>query len=211
MSFYEQQVLEQLKLFAAVITDSHIVYTSGKHGDKYINKDAIYPHPEQTAKLAWEIAKRFVVLCEVDVVIAPAVGGIILGQWVAYHLASLVNRPILSVYAEKYGDEFVFNRGYGQLIKGQRGLVVEDILTTGTSARKVVEAARQQDCEVIGVGALCNRGNVTVENLGNVPRLEALLNLQFNTYDANNCPLCQAGVPINTTVGKGREFLARRA
>ncbi len=223
MGTSEKEIEQRLRLLNAIITGSHVVYTAGKHGGVYVNKDGLYPHPLQTAFMARQIAKRFLTE-QIDVVIAPGVGAIILGQWVAYFLIKLTYRQILSVYAEKEvvniddpsggkrkcfaeTGEFTFNRGYGELIKGKRGLVVEDIVNSGGSARKVVEAARLHGCEVIGVGVLCNRGQVTVEKLGNVPRLEALVNATLDAWEPADCPLCAGGVPINTTVGKGRAFL----
>ncbi len=102
----------------AIITDSHVVYTSGKHGSAYINKDAIYPHTIYTSRLCRMLAGQFVD-DGVDVVIAPAVGGVILSQWTAHHLDGL------GVYADKSGDGFVIKRGYDKLIIGKRVLVVE--------------------------------------------------------------------------------------
>ncbi len=88
-------------------------------------------------------------------------------------------------------------------------LVVEDILTTGGSVKKVVEATRAIGSTVIGVGALCNRGGVTAKELGEVPQLFALINVQLDAWDEKACPLCAKKIPINTEVGKGQEFLAK--
>ena len=73
----EQEVLQMLGEVNAVITDSHIVYTNGGHGTKYVNKDAIYPYARRTSKLCRAIAEHFAD-ANVEVVIAPAVGGVIL-------------------------------------------------------------------------------------------------------------------------------------
>lgn len=148
----------------------------------------------------------------VEVVIAPAIGGVILTQWVAYCLAELTGSEVLAVYAEKSDEDssFVVKRGYDKLVAGKRVLVVEDVLTTGGSAKKVVEATRTIGGNVIGLGVLCNRGGITAEDVADVPRLFALTNVSLDAYDEADCPLCAAGVPINTDVGKGREFLARK-
>jgi orotate phosphoribosyltransferase len=144
-------------------------------------------------------------------VIAPAIGGVILSQWVAYYLTGISSHEVLGVYAEKSpdGDGFVIKRGYDKLIAEKKVLVVEDILTTGGSARKVIEAVRALSGEVIGLGVLCNRGGITPTDVANPPRLFALANITLETFDPDNCPLCRQGVPINTDVGKGREFLAK--
>ena len=208
----EQHVLWLLRQIGTVITDSHIVYTSGKHGAAYVNKDAVYPHTEKTSKLCRAIAERFVHK-NVQVVIAPAIGGVILSQWTAYHLTKLsTGGEVLGVYAEKSeaGDSFIIKRGYDKLIAGKNVLVVEDVLTTGGSARRVVEATRAIGGKVVGLGVLCNRGGVTPHDIADVPELFALVNVKMDAWDEAECPLCAQGVPINTNVGKGREYLARK-
>jgi len=193
----------------AVIADSHFVYTSGKHGSAYVNKDALYPHTFVTKQLCRLIAEHFR-NDVIEAVVAPAIGGVILTQWVADHLTAITHREVLAIYAEKSGDGFAFNRGYGELIPGRNILVVEDILNTGGSASKVIKAVRDIDGVVIGLGALCNRGGVTAESLGGIPKLFALVDIALDAYDEKDCPLCKEGVPINVTVGKGKEFLAAR-
>jgi orotate phosphoribosyltransferase len=107
-------------------------------------------------------------------------------------------------------DDFVFRRGYDKLIPGKQVLVVEDVLTTGGTVKKVVGAVRELGGIVVGVGALVNRGGITAKDVGDVPRLGALINITLDVWDEKACPLCEQGVPINTDVGKGREFLDRR-
>ena len=205
----EDRVLELLGEVDAVITGSHIIYTSGKHGSAYINKDALYPHTRKTSWVCHELARRFE-NDNIEVVVAPAVGGVILSQWVSHHLETLTGRSVLAVYAEKSEDgaSFVIKRGYDKLIKGKRALVVEDVANTGGSARKTVDATRLY-ADVIGVGVLCNRGGITANHLGDVPKFEALVNVKLDMWEAMRCPLCLSDIPINTDVGKGREYLAR--
>ena len=205
---------EMSSIFAklgAVLTDSHFEYTEGGHGSAYFNKDAVYPHAAETSRLCGLIAREFIE-DKVEVVIAPAVGGCILSNRVAEHLSmwnkSLSEPEVLGIYADKAGDGFVVRRGYDKLIPGKRVLVVEDALNTGGSARKLVAVVRALGGEVIGVGVLCNRGGVTAEDLG-VHKLNALLNIKLEVYNEADCPLCKAGVPINTNVGHGKEFPAR--
>lgn len=215
----EEKVLEVLAKTGAIITDSHIVYTSGKHGTAYVNKDAVYPHTRAISKLCRAIAEHFSdrEVNGIDVVVAPAVGGVILSQWTAHWLTELTGMETLAIYAEKSedGKSFLFKRGYDRYIRKTSDsnlpklvLVVEDVLTTGGSARGVVEAVRALDGEVVGVGVLCNRGGVTPEVLSKVPELFALSNIKMDSWEEADCPLCAKGAPINTTVGKGREFLA---
>jgi len=206
------KILDLLSSLQAVITDSHIVYTSGKHGSAYVNKDAIYPHTAAISLLCRQIAQHFS-KHKIETVIAPVVGGVILSQWVAHHLSDITGQPVLAVYAEKSEkeDRFIIKRGYDAAVSHKRVLVVEDVLNTGGSARKVVHEVRAIGGEVIGVGALCNRGKVTPESLENPPELFSLLDIDLDAWDEKNCPLCKKGIPINTQVGKGREYLASRS
>ena len=204
----EQEVLQVLGKVGAVITGSHIVYTSGKHGSAYVDKDRVYPHTRETAQLCHAIALEF---CQsgVEVVVGPEKGAIILSQWTAHSLCGMTSRDVLSFYAEKDGDAFIIKRGGAiEFLPGKKVLVVEDVLTTGGSAKKVVEAVRALGGYVVGVGVLCNRGGVTTQDLANVPKLFALANVKLDAWDEATCPLCFSKVPINTDVGKGREFLA---
>jgi orotate phosphoribosyltransferase len=204
-------ILEKVK---AIIMDSHVVYTSGQHGTAYVNKDRIYPHTRLVAELCWKIAESFAFLERIpDIVIAPAIGGVILSQWTAHALSEIASKEVLALYAEKDadGEGFVVKREYDKLLPDKRIVVVEDILTTGGSVKKVVEAVRRLGGNVIGVGAICNRGGVTSADVGSVRKLFALLNVKLDAWDEADCPMCKSGIPINTDVGKGREFLAQKA
>lgn len=207
----EQEVLKVLGKVGAIIADSHIVYTSGKHGTTYINKDAVYPHTKETSDLCRAIAQQFA-NDDVEVVIAPAMGGVILSQWTAHHLSEITGREVFGVYAEKAenGDAFIIKRGYDKIVAGKNVLVVEDVLTTGGSAKKVVEATRAFGGNIVGLGVLCNRGGITPEDVANPPKLFALVNVKLDAWDEAECPLCAQGVPINTNIGRGKEYLARK-
>ena len=143
--------------------------------------------------------------------IGPATGGIILSQWVAYHLSELEGRDVYSTYADKDGEGFVIKRGYDELIKGKNVIVVEDLVTTGGSLRKVIEAARGAGATVAAAVAVCNRGDVTSEMIGNPPEFISLLTVQLEQWPAEECELCKTGIPVNTDVGHGKEFLAKQA
>lgn len=197
-----------LRQVGALITDDHIVYTSGRHGSTYVNKDALYPHTAATSAVCAVIAQRYAA-ADVEVVAGPTVGGVIMAQWTAHHLSAILGREVLAVYAEEEqaGEtrRRLFRRGYDALVSGRRVLVVEDILTTGGSARLVIEAVAAAGGAVVGVGALCNRGGLTAELLG-APALYALAEVPLASWAAEECPLCRDGVPVNTRLGKGATY-----
>ncbi len=199
--------LSELETIGALLQNTHVVYTSGKHGSAYINKDALYPHTALISQLCREIAQKFIDK-DVEVVLAPVVGGVILSQWVAHHLTEISGKEVLAVYAEKKdGGGFVLKRGYDQLVKDRRVLLVEDVLNTGGSIAQVIEAALPLlgTGKIVGLGALANRGGVTSAQVHGVSPIFALWELNLEAWDASKCPLCQHGIPINTRVGKGHK------
>lgn len=202
-----QSVIEILESVGAVMRNDHFVYTSGKHGSVYINKDALYPHVEQTALVGKMMAQKCAGL-EVDSIAAPALGGIILSQWVGYYLSKIKNKPINSVYAEKDGKGgFIFARGYDQHIKNKKVLVLEDLTTTGGSVKKVAEVVRSYGGKVAGVCVMVNRDPELVnQQLFNAPFFY-LSELRAEAYDEDQLPREIKERPINTKVGHGKKYL----
>jgi len=209
----DKEVLEILKRTEAVITDSHIVGTKGGHMSVYINKDAIYPHTEETFNLCRLFAEKVKDL-DIDVVVGPVIGGVILSQLVAYHLSKMKGREILGVYAEKTpegGMTLISRRNYDQLVKGKKVLVVEDITNTGGSAQKTVKAVKEVGAIAVAVAAIVNRNpeKVTAEYLG--APFYPLCVFKAENFEEKDCPMCKAGVPINTKVGHGKQYLEAKA
>lgn len=194
-----------------VIQRGHFVLTSGQHSNCYVNKDAIYPHTEDISSLCKLFADQFK-QCQVEVVIAPALGGIILSQWTAHHLSKIMNQEVLAVYAEKTADGqgFVIKRGYDRLLQGKKVLVVEDILTTGGSVKKVIDLVRQLKGNIVGLAVICNRGNVCAADVSCPDKFISLVEIELSSWKEDDCPLCKNNIPINIDIGKGREYLARK-
>lgn len=207
---FNKTVLEILKENNAVITNDHFVYTSDRHGSVYINKDIIYPHTALTSYIGKIFAETFKML-DIQAVIGPAIGGIILSQWTAYHLSQIKKKEVLSIYTEKNLEKNqIFTRGYDKLVRGKNILVVEDITTTGGSVKKVIKSINEHNGNILAVGVMVNRDpkNVTSETIG-YP-FTALSELYVESYDASECPLCKQNIPINTSVGHGKKFLASK-
>ncbi len=209
-----QDVISILRKVKAVLTDDHFVYTSGKHGSVYINKDAVYPHTAETSQIGELFASTFKDM-DIDVVAAPAVGGTILSQWTAFHLSRMKGKEILAVYSEKdkgtmasaAESEHVFRRGYDRLIAGKNVLVIEDLTTTGISVKKVVDAVKAIGGNVVAVGVMVNRnpGQVNGDLVG--APFTALGVLAAEAFDEAECPLCKEGRPINTKIGHGKKYM----
>ena len=204
----EAEVLDILQEVGA-FRSGHFVFVSGLHADTYVNKNAMYPYTHTMSKLCRGIAEMFKGQ-GTEAVVGPATGGIILSQWVAYHLSEMDGREVYSTYADKDGERFVIKRGYDTLMKGKKTLVVEDLVTTGGSLKKVVEAARGVGADVVAAVAICNRGEVTKAAVGNPPVFKSLLTVHLEQWPEDECDLCERDIPVNTDIGHGKEFLARK-
>ncbi len=205
----EAEVLDVLQKVGA-FRAGHFVLTSGRHSDSYVNKDAMYAYTHDLSALCKTIAER-VKERGIEVVAGPAVAAAVLAQWVAFHLTEMRGRDVYAVYADKDGQGgFVFRRGYDQLIKGKKTLVVEDLTTTGGSIKKVVEAACASGAEVIGAFAIVNRGGVTKKQVGSPSFFEELVKVHLESWEEDKCELCAKGIPVNVGVGHGRGFLPRK-
>ena len=205
----EAEVLDLLQNVGA-FRAGHFVFVSGLHADTYVNKNAMYPYTREMSRLCRSIAEGFVGK-DVGAVVGPATGAIILSQWVAYHLSELEGREVYSTYADKDGnDGFIIKRGYDEIVKGKNVLLVEDLVTTGNSLRKRAEAARGVGANVVGAVAVCNRGGVTKEAVGNPPEFVSLLTVHLEQWPESECDFCKRGIPVNVDVGHGKDFLARK-
>jgi orotate phosphoribosyltransferase len=197
------KVLRLLEESGAILTDDHFVYVSGEHGSGWIDKDAVYVHPERTSELGRLLADTTANL-GTEVVCGPATGGLILAQWTAHHLGALAvfgEHP--AGFHEGDARPFVLKRHYENVVPGRRVLVVDDVVNTGYSLRGAVQAVRDAGGVVVGAAAVVRRGRTP--EVG-VP-LHSLLDYELESWPADECPLCAAGVPVNTEYAHGRDFV----
>lgn len=200
-------ILRFLANSGALISDSHVVYGSWKHGSAYINKDKIFPFTISTSTVCSEIAADFIQY-GADVVIGVGINGAILSQWVAAFLTKMDGHEVQALYADKSNDgHIVIRHGFHDLIKKKKVLVVDSTVSKNGCTQKLISAVRKAGGIIIGVSTICIRGKITSEDL-DVPALSSLIN--FEIWDENDCPLCKSGVPINTSVGWGRKYLERK-
>jgi orotate phosphoribosyltransferase len=166
---------------SGALLEGHFLLTSGKHSAQYIQCAQVLKYPHYTEELAADLADRF--KGQVDLVIGPAMGGII----VAYEMGRALGIPAL--FTERQQGEMNLRRSF-EIIPGQKVLVVEDVITTGGSVQEVIDLVRRAGGEIAGVAVLVDRSGGRVDF--GVP-LEALLKLDITTYDPDNCLLCQTG------------------
>ncbi len=179
------EILEVMERRGAVL-GGHFVLSSGRHSDLFVQKFRVLEDPRLAQKFGESIAASFD--NAFDVVAAPAVGAVVLG------FSTALAGGARFVFAERVGNDMAFRRGF-RIEPHERVLVVEDVITTGGSAKEVVELVRSAGGNVVGVGALIDRGDpVRPPDLG--VALKALVKLAVDSWDADECPLCGAGEPI---------------
>lgn len=172
--------VESLFIQSGALMQGHFLLASGRHSARYIEKFRILEQPRLASRLCAELARRFAGQ-GIECVAGPVTGGIILAFDVARHLGCR------AIYAERDagGQSFELRRGF-RLRSGERVLVVDDIVTTGGSVFKVIETVRAAGGDVAGVGLLGDRSGGTVDF--GVPRFEALLQLQIESYAPDEVP-----------------------
>lgn len=172
--------VEQILIESGALLEGHFLLASGRHSNRYIEKFRVLEQPRLASRLCGEIARRFNER-DIECVVGPVTGGIIMAFDIARHLGCR------AVFAERSGDGlgFEFRRGF-LLREGERVLVVEDIVTTGGSAQKVVDLVRAHGGEVVGVGLLCDRSGGKADF--GVPIVEALLKLNIESYTPDEVP-----------------------
>ena len=179
------EIVEVLERRAAV-QRGHFRLSSGLHSDTFVQKFRIFEHPRLTQRFGASIAELFG--GEFDTVASPAFGAVVLG------FATALAADVRVVFAERVEGAMTFRRGF-ELGPRERVLVVEDVITTGASAREVVELVRRTGADPVGIGALIDRSSGDIEPRLPAP-LKALLTLEASSWDERSCPLCRAGEPL---------------
>lgn len=165
------------------ILSGHFELSSGRHSDTYVQKARLLERPGPTIDVAQEMASWYP---GIDVVVSPAVGAIVLGFAVALAAGAR------SIFAERHGARLHLRRGF-RVDRGERALVVEDVITTGGSAEEVLHLVGAHGAERLGVAALVDRSTGPLSfPLRSVVRVEA------DSWEPAECPLCRRGVPFDS-------------
>ena len=181
-----EQEVKNLLLKTNAIMEGHFLLTSGLHSPTYVEKFNVLQHPEYTEALCREIAAQFADK-NIQTVVGPMTGGILLAHEVGKALGTR------AIFTERVDGRMAFRRGFS-LQKGERVLVVEDIVTTGGSVKEVIDVVKSEGAVPVGVGLLVDRSGGKAD-IGDVPH-KALLNLEVKTYKPEDCPLCKNNVPM---------------
>ncbi len=178
-----EEVMEILEK-SNVLLKGHFILTSGRHSATYMQMAQVLQYPEYAEKLCSTLATKFSEE-KIDIVVAPAVGGILVG----YETARAIGAK--SIFAERENGIMKLRRGFA-IEKGEKVLVVEDVTTTGGSVKEVISLVEELGGKIVGVGALVDRSNGKIDF--GYP-FHSLISLEIISYEANVCPLCQEGIP----------------
>ena len=180
---------EVMKKFeqAGAIQKGHFKLTSGVHSNTYIQCAQIMQHPEFMHNLCSELGKKFRG-DDIDVIVGPAIGGIIM----AHVMARVLGPWVRAIFTERENGKMTLRRSF-EIKKGEKVLVVEDVTTTGSSVREVMDIVRSRQGKVVGIGVLIDRSGGKVD-FG--IKTEKLLTVDIKTYLPEECPLCKKGIPV---------------
>ncbi len=182
----DDDILNEFRAAEALL-EGHFILSSGLRSPRYLQCARVLMNPARAARLAEEAARRLPddLRNAIDVVVSPAMGGIIIG----HEMGRALNKDAL--FLERPDGVFSLRRGF-RLEPGQKVLMVEDVVTTGLSSREAIEAVKREGGEVIAEASLVDRSNGSVD-LG-VPFFP-LIRLDVPTYDADNLPPELAAIP----------------
>jgi len=168
-----------------VIRKGHFLLTSGNHSDTYLQCARIFQNPVYSELFCKELALKFSNE-SIDLVIGPAIGGIILAYEVSRQLG------VTNCFTERENNIMNLRRGF-EIKKGQRILIVEDVVTTGGSVKDVIELVKRLDGVVVGVGSIVDRSG-GMANFG--VTFKSVIEIDVLKYDKEECPLCKKGIPL---------------
>lgn len=183
----EEEILHEFRASEALL-EGHFKLSSGRHSGHYLQCARVLMNPDRAGQLAFALAQKIPreTRSQIDVVISPAMGGIIIGQEMGRALGKD------AMFLERPDGEFHLRRGF-RLEPGAKVLMVEDVVTTGLSSREAIAAVAREGGEVVAEVALIDRSNGTAE-LG-VP-FYPLIDINFPTYADDELPEELAAIPV---------------
>ncbi len=182
----EAKVLKEFEKAGALLR-GHFILSSGLHSPIFLQKALVFQNPKRTSRLCKALAKKVekAEIGKIDVIVSPAVGGIIPGYETARHM------DVPAMYVEREEGEFRLRRGF-ELKKGAKVLVVEDIVTTGLSSRECIDAVRKVGGDVVAEACLIDRSGGKAD-VG--APLISLAQIDIPTYKPDDLPPELEGTP----------------
>jgi orotate phosphoribosyltransferase len=181
MKLPKEEILQIFRETNALL-DGHFLLTSGLHSPHYFQCAKVLQYPKYLHLLAGEIAKYFE-QSEIELVISPAIGGVVVGTEVGRMLGAR------TIFAERENGVLTLRRGFG-IKKGERVLAVEDVVTTGGSVKEIIQLVEKAGATLAGVGYIVDRskGKIMFD-----AKIFSVLQMDVVTYTPETCPLCKEG------------------
>ncbi|MCD7879115.1 MAG: orotate phosphoribosyltransferase [Candidatus Gastranaerophilales bacterium] len=176
------EVLNLLEQAQGVL-HGHFCLTSGLHSNIYFQCAKLYQYPDITEKLGKKLAEQLQDI-EFDTIIAPAIGAVIIG----YETAKQAKKR--NLFVERKDGVMQLRRGY-TLKKGERVVIIEDVITTARTIKETIEAIKEYEPEIAAVGCIVDR----TKGLTNY-NIKSLLQIEPVVYSPDDCPLCKEGIPL---------------
>jgi orotate phosphoribosyltransferase len=184
----ESPYLQMFKSSGALL-DGHFQLASGLHSNQYFQCAKVLQYPDHCTTLCTAIAGCFKGEA-IDVVIAPALGGIVVGQEVGRQLGKR------TLFAERKDGTMQLRRGF-EIRRGERVLVCEDVVTTGGSVKEVIRIVRECGGIVAGVACIVDRSNGSVRfDVDPGGKQFASMTISAVTMKPEECTLCREGIPV---------------
>ena len=177
------QLFHYAYTLAEFLLKGHFCLTSGLHSDEYFQCAKLYQYPEYTEEIGKMLAEKLKDI-DFDTVVAPAIGAVILG----YEVAKQAKKR--NLFVERKDGVMMLRRGY-KLAKGEKIVIIEDVITTARTIYETIEALKEYEVEVCAVGCIvdrtCGKTNLNIYSLAQVTPV---------TYSPEDCPLCKQGIPV---------------
>ncbi len=179
-----------------VLLEGHFILHAGYHSNYYIDKKNLYMYPSALSDVCWELAMDIAQndsIPQVEVVVAPAIGGIMVAQWLACYLEELYQKTVMAIYTEKTQINYQFLRGrYKNVVAGKTILVADDILTNVETLRRVIQCVSNAGGNVVVGAVLFNRSIDGISSFDGIP-VYSLYSLPLEDWSSKTCPVCAVG------------------
>lgn len=196
MEIRKDSVFDIFKKLGALL-EGHFLLSSGLHSDKYIQCALVLQYPDIAEKIAMllfeEIKNNLSNWHEINVVVSPALGGIIIGQELARVIKTFTDNKVKAIFTERDDKgEMTLRRGF-DIQPSDKVLIVEDVITTGKSTQEVIRVVEEKKGDILALSSIINRAN---DNLNLKYPYFYLLKLTINNYEPQKCPLCKEGITL---------------
>ena len=185
MNMSQQNRAEEILTESGALLNGHFLLTSGKHAGQYMQCAKVQQYPKRLEEIAEIIAGGFAG-DQVDIVVAPAIGGIVIG----YELARKLGAK--AIFTERVDGKVELRRGF-EISKGAKVVIAEDVITTGLSTKEVIDVVNEHGGKLVGVGIIVDRTGGSIQ-LGT--KVVSAYAKNITAYDPQDCPLCkESGQP----------------